>query len=57
MTQCRIGGISPNAKTELDSSSRIDTIPPCDGQTEGRTDGQTDRQTDTHATTAYIALA
>jgi len=32
-------------KPELDSSSRIDTIPPCDGQTEGQTDGQTDRQT------------
>ena len=34
-----------HAETQLDSSSRFDTVPACD------------RQTDGHTTTAYTALA
>jgi len=36
---------SPHAKSQFDSSSRFDTTPACDGQTDG------------HTTTAYTALA
>ena len=38
---------SLHAKTQLDPSSRFDTIPACDGQTD----------THTHKTTAYTVLA
>ena len=43
--QCGTGGRKPPCPNQLDSSSRFNTIPACDGQTDG------------HTTTAYTALA
>jgi len=40
---------SLHAKNQLDSSSRFDSIPACNGRTDGQTDGRT--------TTANTALA
>ena len=37
-----IGGRKPPCQSQLDSSSRFDTITACDGQTDGRTDGHND---------------
>ena len=41
------------AKYQLDSSSRFDTTPACDGQTDKRTDGRIDG----HMATANASLA
>jgi len=48
--QHSVGYVEGNlpAKTQLDSSSRFDTIPACGGQTNGQTEG--------HTTTKYTAL-